>query len=657
MRTHTNTLRLGLQWLVGLAACCIAMLSWMGCPSNGCKQDSDCTAPQVCVGGTCTAPAETQPGEQGGEKTSETDAGEGSSEPPPLPDVTWKEGRFPAPDTLQPSQPVPTNGTRKAGETCNPFQTAQPEDRCADKHFCAPTSTGSTGICYPACDPKNSGSCANGTRCVEVRSLDLGKVVGAVCAPTQSLGFPCSQARPCEKDHVCMAYGGSHRGICRKACTQTSDCKDQWCFSANDVTGQKVTGCTGFVTKADEFCPSQTVCDSGLNCYGSSGSRRCLKNCSDNKTCPKSHTCKEVKDSLGKVRYSLCFRNVKAGEACDATTQCEKDHRCVSLASSPTVARCVKDCSTDEKACATGTVCAAVGSSKTTKVCYKEADEGQPCEGEVRCKKGLTCQSIAPNGPRHCMQVCDSTNPCSGGKKCLALNIGAAPPSLCVATCDPKAPQCPTGQLCTEGRTSSSVCLPDPKTWAGSLDLGKACSPHFAAPAAQRCQANLSCVSLSEGWRCVQTCDPAKPACPSGQSCGTDHRTGLNLCGTAETEGKACHIADSKLCGKGLWCSQQVITSQGTCVKPKEAAAGALCHPEEMGCSPAQLCSGDPRRPFRWICRERCKEGGTPACPSSQSCLPTVGGSGACFAPCDSKNACSNKLERCTEIQSKKVCM
>ncbi len=656
MKMKTNTLRRWLLGFVGLSFCCMAVLSWMGCPSSGCKQDSDCTAPQVCVGGTCSAPTETPTGEQGGEKAP-TDAGETTSEPPPLPDTVWKEGRLPAPDTLQNNQPVPTTGTRKAGETCNPQQTALPEDRCEDKHLCAPTSSGSAGICLPACDPKGT-SCAKGARCVEIRSLDLGTVVGTVCAPTQPLGYPCSQSKPCEDAHVCMAYGSSYQGLCRKACTQVADCGDQWCYSANDITGQKVTGCSNFGTKADDPCPPQTVCDSGLNCYGSTGSRLCLKNCTQDKTCPDTHTCKEVKDSLGKVLYSLCFRNVKAGEACNATTQCEKDHLCLSLASNPSVARCVRDCSQDEKVCTTGTVCDTVESSSTTKVCYREAQEGQPCEGEVRCAQGLSCQPIASKGPRHCMKVCDSTNPCSGGKTCLPLNVGDAPPSLCLLNCDPKASDpCPTGQVCTEGQATSPVCLPDPKGWAGSVIRGNACSPHFAAPVSQRCLPTLQCVELAEGWRCLQICDPANPSCPTGESCGKDHRTGLQLCASAEVENKECHVANSKLCGQGLRCHQQMTSSQGSCIKPAEATAGGFCHPDEMDCAEAQLCSGDPKRPFRWICRGRCKDGGSPACPSSQTCLPTVGGSNACFAPCDSKDACSNKLEQCTEIQNKRVCM
>lgn len=644
---------------LALTLWCAGVWIWTACPAGGCKQDSDCTSPQVCRSGQCIQPNEKIPSTESGQEKS-ADAGsepqtESIAEPPPFPDVTWGEGRLPPPETLGENQPLPTQGTRKVGETCNPFTTALPQDRCIPNHLCATTSTGTTGICFESCDPK-ANTCKTGSRCVEIFSPDLRQSQGHACVPTTPVGYPCSQAVACEQGHVCMSYNTETAGICRKACQQKDDCPQQWCYSNQDVTGKEVTGCSPFVEKADEPCPTQTVCGSGLNCHGSSEQKRCLQNCTADMKCPSTHTCKEVKDSAGKIIYALCFRNTKAGEYCDSTTTCEKDYLCVTLASSPYQGRCMRDCGSDSKVCPAGEICDTV--SGTTKVCYRSAQEKQPCGGEFRCESGLSCVKTQEQGPNHCLKTCDTKTPCPAGQQCLQLQSGNNIPSVCVHGCDPKATQpcAATDTECVDKVASSPVCLPALAGWSGQLPVGSPCSPHATLPAAQRCQPSLVCTSLVDGWYCLQPCNTAT-SCPQGQQCLRDHRTQQTYCAVGAEVSQACHIAKAQLCKPGLFCLQATSSSQGLCVTEQVQPLGAYCHVQNRPCQITDLCSGDPLTPFRWICRTICDDKATPSCSASQTCLPTTQGSGACFDNCATNNTCSNLRETCTDIQKKKVCM
>jgi MYXO-CTERM domain-containing protein len=64
---------------------------------------------------------------------------------------------------------------------------------------------------------------------------------------------------------------------------------------------------------------------------------------------------------------------------------------------------------------------------------------------------------------------CSASNLCSGGYKCYAE--GNSSTGICVASCDPAAPACPSGTTCNE---SLGVCLPqaDPSTKSSGGDHG-----------------------------------------------------------------------------------------------------------------------------------------------------------------------------------------
>ena len=631
----------------------------MGCPNPVCKQDSDCKDAKHCKDGKCIPASTEQLGTESSAEATSDGGGERGTipEPPPFGDSTWKESTLSPPETLQENQPLPTQGNRKTGETCNPLTTALPVDRCKKENVCVPTSEGVIGLCLKACDPKNTGSCGTTMRCMAISSPDFRNEVGYACVPTVGTGYPCSQAQACTKDNVCMTYRSTHSGICRKACKEKNDCNGQWCYSRSGVQGKPVTGCAPYVQKAGGRCPFQTICGEGLNCYGRTGSRRCLTNCSGGKVCPNTHECREIKSITGKILYSLCLRKVKAGEFCDSTTRCEKGHHCITLASSPLWARCMRDCTKDAKVCGSKEVCNSY--SKSTKLCYQEAQEGQRCGGETRCAQGLMCTDTRSHGPKHCMKACKADGDCGAGRKCLALKVGSKPPTVCVTTCDPKAakPCAQAGYQCVEKLTASPVCVPSSTTWQGKLDIGAKCQPHVISPNTLRCKPSLRCVALVEGWRCLHPCDTKTPNCPTGQSCLWDHQTQATYCGARTTTGKPCDLTKGSLCEKGARCRHLVTTSQGTCIPYITQKQGDYCTGIPLPCAGIDLCSGDPSLPFRWTCRARCSTTGAPTCPASKVCLNTVGATGACFATCPSNKICSNKLERCVDIQTKKVCM
>lgn len=647
----------------------LCLIGWgVGCKPDICQGDSDCSNGQSCLGGTCTTKAD---GGDGGidqeaiirpeETTTTKDAGPEPFRPdiivnevPPW-EANWRDAQWTPPDALTDGQAPPTNGLRKAGETCNPGLTAKPQDRCGKDLRCAAPFGLPVGICRQTCAPDKD-TCPSGTKCAPVTSFETGQVNGYVCGPTQPEGTNCSYGLPCEIGHHCARIGTSSNGVCRKACGTKAECGTGWCGSAKDLTGTSQSICVGLGTKSGDPCEYDTICSSGFVCEGLSPRRVCrASGCNAQNPCPPNETCATVLNTDGTFKYAACYPIVKVGAICDDDVRCEANSVCARFSTRPQYQQCVKDCTQDANACTANEQCKQV--SQFRKGCLKTVKAGDNCDGAVACETGTKCLAAAPDQARFCMTTCASNaNACTGNTTCQTLTIDGTAEKLCLATCDltKNTPCTNTQERCTSD-TQAGVCIPDSTKWNGTRKQGESCRTYPGAPAETRCAAGLSCLLFKEGYRCAQPCDPdATSPCITGQSCLLDPQTQQHLCGTAGQQGNACDASAAALCPSPLACRDSYTSSKGTCEPTSSSPLGASCIPNVLPCPRPLRCAGDASLPFRWTCRQSCSSS-TP-CPNNGVCLSVIGGM-ACFEPCGANDTCQTAGYRCLDINGQKACL
>lgn len=226
-----------------------------------------------------------------------------------------------------------------------------------------------------------------------------------------------------------------------------------------------------------------------------------------------------------------------------------------------------------------------------------------PCDlGNDQCGVGLTCMFLQGEAAPSCHRVCYL----SSGQGCENLQ-GSAPSYTCGSIsgsqnygaclpagtlCDPLAPVCPAGAVCTFIASQTS-CEP-----AGPGQLGDPCS------LSQNCAAGQGmCFDTGNGGFCRQVCDPATPG-----PCGP----GANCVGITGQPYGACFpigcTAFSNPCPNGQTCS---------------SLTGSLeCRPAGPG-QPGDTCDLNNE------------------CQSGAICLLIGGNTGQCFDPCDANNPCT----------------
>jgi hypothetical protein len=412
------------------------------------------------------------------------------------------------------------------------------------------------------------------------------------------------------------------------------------------------------IEKPGKRCDGPAICGTGLYCIGSSALKRCLQQCTKIDDCPTQHVCSPILDAQGKPLYSVCFPAPPVYGSCDATMRCADGQSCINTGPSSMPHNiCLRNCTKDPKLCSEQETCVTI--SNNNAFCYMLAQEGQLCEGAVRCANGLSCVSPAPDSPLVCLATCEG-NPssCQSPYQCFTYKNRNTELSLCLQTCTPKAVDPCTDKRfrCIEKLADVPICVPEINSWLGQRTVGETCQPHPAAPAPSRCLPDLQCVSLLEGWTCLKTCSANSAHCSEPHTCLFDHQTQRMYCAEPMPQNQVCDVAQRKLCASGLRCQHREFSSQGVCIAESFQALDTLCEPKFLACEKTRICAGDPITPFRWTCRTSCDQ--SAPCTSDQTCLKLTQGQSACFTTCSTQNkTCKHKFQQCTDIQKHHICL
>jgi hypothetical protein len=288
---------------------------------------------------------------------------------------------------------------------------------------------------------------------------------------------------------------------------------------------------------------------------------------------------------------------------------------------------------------------------------------------------GSTCPPNAPKADICTGKACahEPNSICGPGELCLAFNRINA----CAAACDPFAPVCPTGYICSGGveyewsdpsRIPQFGCVPDMPTFIAAE--GKACGEYGGY-----CAEGMACLGKTKGEEpvCRKACDPAVPGMCGAGTC--NELMGLDFANQPTSLGYFCELDPQDAgdpcnptltCGGNLPCLDDECSGRDRCVSPaggdKEACyqdntcdPGLACLPNQtplLYCNPSglyQCCrpTGGPYQP--------CGTGGTcdaglscttfspnyfSQCDISPCCLPSGDQKEAC--PCNPGFVCLN---------------
>lgn len=178
------------------------------------------------------------------------------------------------------------------------------------------------------------------------------------------------------------------------------------------------------------------------------------------------------------------------------------------------------ECGLWEQDCQSGAKCVPFDSEMTGVVdktrCVDIADDpgqaGDPCfaEGGVvgldDCDAGLLCWLLDADGQGTCTPMCEGSPnmpKCGEGLVCDISTGGLLP--LCLTTCDPLAPTCPTGQICIPSMLEVFVCDGDVSGDAGfygdPCEFLNVCDPGLLCVAGQNvpgCDAPGCCTEFCD---------------------------------------------------------------------------------------------------------------------------------------------------------------
>ena len=423
-----------------------------GCKKEICTTDKDCATGSACTDGNCVKVQDGNIVRDAGEKINLNDEHSTQTEPSPIPDITWHEGRFKKPDRFIKSKFSQMKPIRKERESCNPRLTALPEDRCVDGLICVAPNLGEVGICRKKCDPNKTGICASNELCGPIISHQTGKIIDHACGLAMNLGENCTFGWYCKKGLRCAPYGSHYRGVCAVDCTGNKKCKTgEWCSSVGGFPERdKDASVCYHLAKEGESCEGPNRCENGLVCLGKT-KRICHKDCK-NTQCPKNSICIGYKDHTGKVLYAGCHPIVEDGRLCGEHTRCQKGSVCTTFSAPKGASLCLKNCTKDSKLCLNRTQCKAA--SAVTKVC----SFGNAIPPASTQKLGESCH---PYRAAKVQKLCVLGLICTNIKKDW----------FCLQRCDPKQPHCLTGQSCQK--------LPQSDTFicAKLAKKGEQCNP------------------------------------------------------------------------------------------------------------------------------------------------------------------------------------
>lgn len=212
---------------------------------------------------------------------------------------------------------------------------------------------------------------------------------------------------------------------------------------------------------------------------------------------------------------------------------------------------------------------------------------------------GNSCPPNVPNADICTGKTCahEANSICGPGELCLEFNRINA----CASACDPLAPACPTGYICSGGmwyegvnslKTVQFGCVPDMPTFTATE--GQACGAYGGY-----CAEGMAC--LSPGWPdepvCRKACDPAIAGMCGAETC--DELMGKDSAGQPISLGHFCTPDPQEIgdpCNMTLTCAANMPCLQNQCYSLWRsrctAPAGADKQPcyQDNTCDPGLAC-------------------------------------------------------------------
>lgn len=366
-----------------------------------------------------------------------------------------------------------------------------------------------------ACDPED-GLCKCGGRggVVCPSGFECGPASNT-CEPTRCATVTCANQTSCDVNDGKCKCGGTGGTLCAatescdpvaKKCQSPVDCRQVAC-PRNQTCDPSTGGC---------LCGSE-VCAPGRFCSTAGTDKTCVDSLCSGVTCVGATTC-DPNDGLCKCNSAVCT----SGDSCQCDTA---DGGCA-----PTARSCKPSSACVGVSCDGGTNC-----DPTDGQCKCGGPGGPACGSAQICALGppLQCQGGDQCGlPDGGVKSCASGTSCDpedglckcggrGGEVCAPAVVGppAEPGEVCVSTtssircrrpCDPKAPDCPSGEYCyfdSSAATPVAYCSPNTGTQTEGQQCTAATVCFTTAPAPR----SLHCLGLAPGvfGLCRSYCDTA----------------------------------------------------------------------------------------------------------------------------------------------------
>ena len=623
-------------WHAGEGKCCVT---------------GDCTVGgQVCMGNTCTTPAE----------CSETDPCTGN--------FACVESACSADTCVTGYTLCGSTCNQDPGKCCDTTTWHAGSGKCCAKEDCTGEQecVGNTCTAPPECS--DTDPCAGNFACVsDVCSTDTCVTGYTLCGTTcnQDPGKCCDTTTwhagsgkccvkgDCTGDQVCTSNTCTAPAVCSDTspCAGSFACVSDACSPDTCVTGYTFCGTT--CNQDPGKCCDTTTWHAGtgkccVNGDCTVGGQVCTGNtcttpaaCSDTSPCADNFAC--VSDACSPdtcvTGYTFCGTtcNQDPGKCCDTTTWHAGTGKC-----------CVNgDCTVGGQVC-TGNTCTTPPACSDTNLCASNfACVSDACSTDT-CVTGYTfCGTTCNQDPGKC---CDTTTwhagtskccvngDCTGaGKTCTANACvdggGTGTPAGCTDVC--------TGMFaCIDGTCSTTDCVAGFALCAGACKLsttGMCCDGTWTAGAtccknedctdpAKQCQANKCenlvctscqmasnhiCVARTGGGKCCTDAWIAGAACCTDADCTAEGETcqsnqcsslacdvGQVPCGTtcyAETEGKCCQgtwYAGGQCCDDSMCGSDKSCDASKTCIAIACTVCQEVSNHQCVGRTGGKCCTG-----------------------------------------------------------------
>ncbi len=617
---------------------------------NACTTDGDCSAPAVCINGSCGLKGNGQSCAGALECLSGfcaqgvccATACQGACQSCALDNA------------LGACTNVPAGATDPQG-TCHDMGNAS----CGTDGFCDGSGacrlySGGTSCAAPSC-PLNSTTATSGRTCD-------GK---GTCQPASTI--------------ACAPYICNGATACKSACSSDADCQaPSICDPKTNLCGNKkrlgqpcaaTSDCLTGNSCVDGVCCSAAACPTCQACNVSGSAGNCANVASSTPEphglCPANPPCGDTGACDGAGQCQLGGTTVSCGTAtCTGATftpvsHCNGAGACAVPAASACAGNfqcggnnaCLTTCASDAD-CVAPFTCQGSGSAKS---CARKAN-GQSCSAGNQCISGFctdgvccgtgacgTCQACNLNGLGSCAFItanapapagqcpitstCGNTGTCNGAGACTqASNTVACGTASCTGTTYTPAPTCTGTGSC--GTVASSTC--------GRYVCGTgACKT--------TCNADADCAA---GNYCSGTGGSCLALKANGASCGDRHECGSGNC----VDGACCSTAS---CGTCQACN---VNGLGSCANV--AAGGTDPHTR---CAPNGTCGNTGTCDGSGACTQTaasvtcvpasCADGvamgaafctGTGSCatPAVTACTPFVCGTAACKTSCGADTDC-----------------